>query len=128
MKKIYMLSQGEYSDYTVGGLYESDVELTEDVVMGFVPEMIMDQFPDIDRETAETLTAHTKWAISNKIAKHYLGEQPHPITDQTDWDGWCRRKFELLGDKDLNLSTYLEKRGIIKRIPYEEIHLDELWL
>lgn len=132
MKHIYMLSEGEYSDYMVGGLYESSVQLSEVKISALVPEMVQEQFPELSADDAYNLSANSRWKLSENLAEHYIGARPdvnyNDKRSVDSWLDWSDKKRKLLEPKDLKLSNFLVRKGILKPIKYEEIHLDEGWI
>lgn len=120
--KTYILTTGEYDDYRVLGAYKAESPLTEDDFRNHTIAMIAEQFPELEAATIErAVDANDYYFRDMIIAEMIIGRHSAPA------NGWFAKKEKLFADKDLDVTRYMEKKGVIKWLETEEIRLEEAW-
>lgn len=131
MTYYYMFSQGQYSDYCVGGLYKSEQKLDEKYFIEYVRAMLLGQ---IDSDWKEAVDFITNWEIEDigtitnnrlvttNLFKLHAGECP----SWGDKDGrklWDEAYYKWLSGQTIEL-RYIQKLvedGVLTEVKYEEI-------
>lgn len=116
-----MFSSGEYSDYCVGGLYESDINLkdeeaVESLKLEFHKSLGFNEVVNCD------IYARHKELVTGMASPNY--------THNIDYTSYSRdsklinEKYKELGGNEVDLcfESWLERTGVIKRVNYEELH------
>lgn len=131
MSYYYMFSQGEYSDYCVGGLYKSEEELDETYFINYLKSLII---PQLDPDWPEAIEMIKDWPVENictltngytittKLFTLVAGDRPK-------WDNregkklWDEAYYGWVKDHKLELDyvNKLVETGVLVKIEYEEI-------
>lgn len=131
MSYYYMFSQGQYSDYCVGGLYKSDQKLNDAYFINYLKDIIILQLDPDWSEAAEAIkewdvedicTLTNGYTIKTKLFTLAAGARPKwdDREGQKMWDDayskWCTGQ-----ELDLNYIDKLVEAGVLTKIEYEEI-------
>lgn len=124
MSKLFMMSEGDYSDYCVGGLYQSEHDVTE--------ELLISKF----NEYAGTLGVehHFQWVNEADLKEMHIelitGEELRPEGIKACDDIWQRRcrlikNYNELGCNvgDIDFYKWLCDTGFMNKIEYTEVHM-----
>lgn len=137
---FYMFSSGEYSDYTVGGLYSSKEKLGEEYFAKYLKTHMISQVPEAKEffDQLETdIYALTGYNLPENLYK-YCTQDELPSVVMHVWSygspgyieynekvtAYLKRKQAWLEEKQFtqDIVALLVKEGTIKEIEYEEIH------
>lgn len=130
---LYMLSSGSYSDYCVGGLYESDMVINEDSLKKLradyaealgMPRSIVDNDSSIDDYILER---HYKSFVVGR------GEPEHPLINASKKElsnyysesAQFRADYEKSGGAiEINFIKWLVSQGVLIEVQYTEVWRD----
>lgn len=131
MSYYYMFSQGQYSDYCVGGLYKSEQELDETYFIEYVRAMLLSQ---IDSEWKEAVDFITNWELqdictitNNRLVTESLFElHAGKCPTWGDKEGrklWGDAYCKWMNEQtiELNYIAKLLEEGILVKVEYQEI-------
>lgn len=117
----YMFSHGDYSDYCVGGLYKSKLNLTDSDFKEYKKQMIEELFEEgwDDDIKQEMMNAYSEWKLQVLYYSATLGSEE--IAKLTNYHQ-ARREFFKDFSGFTSVAPYLVSKGILQPLDYTEIH------
>lgn len=121
---FYMFSQGQYSDYCVGGLYKSTQVLTEDWFGEYLKNKLIENHPE-HRQFIENLLPdiHVLQGDSWKEDLWKFLEMPLVPNwlDQASYNSWCNVYHTWKKSFNTDFIKIAVEEGILEYVEYEEI-------
>ena len=122
---FYMFSQGEYSDYCVGGLYKSTQQLSEEFFVNHLRFMILSQiekWPEAVEYFERVPPSLSYCGLQYSLFELEAGKRPKD--DYEKGNTWFNAFLEWkkqVGELDQNFVADLVNKGVLKEVEYEEI-------
>ena len=129
MKKLIMLSSGEYSDYCVGGLYEVDADLGLDYKMLVSLRLEYAYSLGLDVQEVAKLHAIDDYYIDRMHKVAVVGRE---FPDHKPGKDDFHEKFKAFNSeykskitKPVCFIDWLVETGVLTPVEYEEIHEED---
>ncbi len=130
----YMFSHGSYSDYCVGGLYKSKMELGEQFFAETLRQMLIEQVGDWseavemfkEKEWNEVLISFgsAEW-VKIKLFELVNGKDVYAYgTAERDLYRAARNEYSKKTEVDTDFVAKLVKDGVLEALEYKEIWHD----